>query len=40
MPVKEAIEPRTRVGGGPVFPGVTGDLMQSGHGRTLVLKKL
>ena len=38
VPVKEAIEPRTRVGGGPVFPGVTGDLMQSGHGRTLALK--
>lgn len=38
VPVKEAIEPRHRVGGGPVFPGVTGDLMQSGNGRTLALK--
>lgn len=38
VPVKEAIEPRHRVGGGPVFPGVTGDLMQAGNGRTLALK--
>ncbi|MFZ5969509.1 MAG: glycine/sarcosine/betaine reductase component B subunit [Bacillota bacterium] len=38
VPVKEAIEPRHRIGGGPVFPGVTGDLMQSGDGRTLALK--
>ncbi|PAB59826.1 betaine reductase [Anaeromicrobium sediminis] len=38
MPVKEAIEPRHRVGGGPVFPGVTGDLMQAGNGRTHCLK--
>ncbi|AKL94240.1 betaine reductase complex component B subunit alpha [Clostridium aceticum] len=38
VPVKEAIEPRHRVGGGPVFPGVTGDLMQSGDGQTLALK--
>ncbi|WMJ76832.1 MULTISPECIES: glycine/sarcosine/betaine reductase component B subunit [unclassified Sedimentibacter] len=38
VPVKEAIEPRTRIGGGPVFPGVTGDLMQAGNGKTLALK--
>ncbi|WZL71802.1 glycine/sarcosine/betaine reductase component B subunit [Clostridiaceae bacterium 35-E11] len=38
VPVKEAIEPRHRVGGGPVFPGVTGDLMQAGNGKTLALK--
>lgn len=38
VPVKEAIEPRTRVGGGPVFPGVTGDLMQAGNGKTHALK--
>lgn len=38
VPVKEAIEPRHRVGGGPVFPGVTGDLMQAGDGKTLALK--
>ena len=38
VPVKEAIEPRHRVGGGPLFPGVTGDLMQAGNGTTLALK--
>lgn len=38
VPVKEAIEPRVRVGGGPVFPGVTGKLMQAGNGRTHALK--
>ncbi len=38
VPVKEAIEPRHRIGGGPIFPGVTGDLMQAGDGRTLALK--
>lgn len=38
VPVKEAIEPRVRVGGGPLFPGVTGDLMQAGNGRTHALK--
>ncbi|NLY86710.1 MAG: betaine reductase, partial [Tissierellia bacterium] len=37
VPVKEAIEPRVRVGGGPLFPGVTGDLMQAGNGRTHAL---
>lgn len=38
VPVKEAIEPRTRIDGGSVFPGVTGELMQAGNGRTLALK--
>lgn len=38
VPVKEAIEPRCRVNGGPVFPGVTGELMQAGDGRTHALK--
>src|SRR5699024_6357893 len=38
VPVKEAVEPRVRVNGGPVFPGVTGELMKSGDGRTLALK--
>ena len=38
VPVKEAIEPRYREGGGPVFPGVTGPLMQAGDGRTKALK--
>ncbi len=40
VPVKEAIEPRYRVGGGPVFPGVTGKLMQAGEGKTLCLKDM
>ena len=38
VPVKEAIEPRYRVEGGPVFPGVTGELMQAGNGATYALK--
>ncbi|KAB3534054.1 betaine reductase [Alkaliphilus pronyensis] len=38
VPVKEAIEPRHRIGGGPLFPGVTGDLQQAGNGKTLALK--
>ncbi|KNF07001.1 betaine reductase complex component B subunit alpha [Gottschalkia purinilytica] len=38
VPVKEAIEPRYRVGGGPLFPGVTGELLQTGNGKTLALK--
>jgi len=40
VPVKEAIEPRFRVGGGPVFPGVTGKLRQAGEGQTLCLKDM
>ena len=38
VPVKEAIEPRYRVEGGSVFPGVTGELMQAGNGTTYALK--
>lgn len=38
VPVKEAIEPRFRVSGGPVFPGVTGELLQAGNGKTYALK--
>lgn len=38
VPVKEAIEPRYRVGGGAVFPGVTGDLAQAGDGATYAMK--
>lgn len=38
VPVKEAIEPRCRVNGKPVFPGVTGDMFQAGEGRTHALK--
>ncbi len=40
VPVKEAIEPRYRVGGGPVFPGVTGDLIKAGNGTTYALKDM
>lgn len=40
VPVKEAIEPRYRVGGGPVFPGVTGELLQAGNGTTYALKDM
>ena len=40
MPVKEAIEPRCRVDGGAVFPGVTGKLMQAGDGKTNCLKDM
>lgn len=39
-PVKEAVEPRYRVGGGPVFPGVTGPLQQVGSGTTYALKNM
>ena len=39
-PVKEAIEPRCRVSGGPVFPGVTGELFAAGNGRTHCLKEM
>lgn len=38
VPIKDAVEPRARVGGGPIFPGVTGEIMQAGNGRTLALK--
>lgn len=39
VPVKEAIEPRTRVGAThSVFPGVTGEVFQVGEGRTHALK--
>ncbi|MCM1991020.1 glycine/sarcosine/betaine reductase component B subunit [Oceanirhabdus seepicola] len=38
VPVKEAIEPRCRLDGRSIFPGVTGDLAQCGDGRTHALK--
>lgn len=38
VPVKDAIEPRCRIGGGPVFSGVTGELCQVGNSRTHALK--
>lgn len=39
-PVKDAFEPRYRVGGGPVFPGATGELLQAGNGTTHALKDM
>jgi hypothetical protein len=38
VPVKEAIEPRCKVSGGVMFPGVTGELKLAGRGRTHALK--
>lgn len=38
VPVKEAMEPRCRVNGKAVFPGVTGDVASCGDGRTHALK--
>ncbi len=38
MPVKEAIEPRIKLNGNPLFPGYTGDLVKAGDGRTHALK--
>ena len=40
VPVKDAFEPRYRSGGGAVFPGVTGDLLQAGNGTTHALKDM
>ena len=38
VPVKEAIEPRIKLDGSPLFPGVTGELAQVGNGVTHALK--
>lgn len=38
VPVKEAIEPRIKLDGKPLFPGVTGDVVSAGNGRTHALK--
>ena len=38
VPVKEAVEPRAKTDGRPAFPGVTGDVVQVGDGRTNCLK--
>ena len=38
VPVKEAMEPRCRANGKAVFPGVTGDVVSCGDGRTHALK--
>jgi len=37
-PVKEAIEPRCKVSGGVMFPGMTNDLVRAGQGRAHALK--
>lgn len=37
-PVKEAVEPRTRLDGRSIFPGYTGDLAKAGSGVTYALK--
>ena len=38
VPVKEAVEPRIRPDGRPVFPGITGDVEAAGSGRLHALK--
>ena len=38
VPVKEAIEPRIKLDGSALFPGVTGELSQAGNGVTHALK--
>ncbi|PKK39476.1 Betaine reductase component B alpha subunit [Clostridiaceae bacterium JG1575] len=38
VPVKEAVEPRARTDGRPTFPGVTGEVLPAGEGRTNCLK--
>jgi len=38
VPVKEAIEPRFRLNGGPTFPGITGKIERVGNGKTVALK--
>lgn len=37
-PVKDAVEPRCKVSGGVMFPGITNKLVPAGQGRTHVLK--
>ncbi|MDW7669085.1 MAG: glycine/sarcosine/betaine reductase component B subunit [Bacillota bacterium] len=38
VPVKEAVEPRYRLNGGPTFPGITGKIERVGEGKTVALK--
>src|SRR6056297_2847396 len=38
VPVKEAVEPRFRLNGGPTFPGVTGKIERVGNGKAVALK--
>jgi len=40
VPVKESIEPRCKVSGGPMFPGVIGELEMVGEGRIHALKNI
>lgn len=40
LPVKDALEPRCRIGGGPLFPGANGDIIQAGCGRLHALKEM
>lgn len=39
VPVKDAVEPRVKLDGAPLFPGVTGHLVQCGGGATHALKR-
>ncbi len=38
VPVKEAVEPRIKLNGEPLFPGYTGELTKAGEGRSHALK--
>ncbi|WP_319549994.1 glycine/sarcosine/betaine reductase component B subunit [Desulfogranum marinum] len=38
LPVKDAVEPRIKLDGAPLFPGVTGQMVQCGEGITHALK--
>lgn len=38
VPIKEAVEPRIRVDGKAVFPGITGELRRAGEGKLHALK--
>ncbi|PID28276.1 MAG: betaine reductase [Candidatus Cloacimonadota bacterium] len=38
VPIKEAVEPRVKLDGTPLFPGVTGDLAKCGNGKSHALK--
>ncbi|MDY6233007.1 glycine/sarcosine/betaine reductase component B subunit [Peptostreptococcus porci] len=38
VPIKEAVEPRVRLDGNSLFPGVTGNLRRAGEGRIHALK--
>src|SRR3712207_5928403 len=38
VPIKEAVEPRVRIDGRTLFPGVTGDIVPCGEGKLHALK--